>query len=71
MLFRSYWEDFADLMVPMPPLAEQTRIADHLDEVTGKIDHMLAKTAELKSLLIERRSALITDVVTGKKQVHS
>lgn len=50
---------------------EQRRIADHLDEVTGKIDQMLAKTAELKSLLIERRSALITDVVTGKKQVHS
>jgi len=57
--------------VPSPPVAEQTRIADHLDEVTGKIDQMLAKTAELKSLLIERRSALITDVVTGKKQVHS
>lgn len=52
-------------------LDEQQRIADHLDEVTGKIDQMLAKTAELKSLLIERRSALITDVVTGKKQVHS
>lgn len=50
---------------------EQARIADHLDEVTRKIDQMLAKTAELKSLLIERRSALITDVVTGKKQVHS
>lgn len=50
---------------------EQTRIADHLDEVTGTIDQMLAKTTELKSLLVERRSALITDVVTGKKQVHS
>lgn len=57
--------------IPFPPLDEQTRIADHLDEVTGKIDQMLAKTAELKSLLIERRSALIADVVTGKKQVHS
>lgn len=50
-------------------IEEQTRIADHLDEVTGKIDQMLAKTAELKNLLIERRAALITDVVTGKKQV--
>ncbi|MDT0157239.1 restriction endonuclease subunit S [Microbacterium sp. ARD32] len=55
--------------VPCPPLDEQRRIADHLDEVTGKIDQMLAKTAELKALLIERRAALITDVVTGKKQV--
>lgn len=57
--------------IPLPPLDEQTRIADHLDEVTGTIDQMLAKTAELKSLLIERRSALVTDVVIGKKQVHS
>lgn len=57
--------------LPVPDLAptEQKRIADHLDEVTGRVDQMLAKTAELKSLLIERRSALITDVVTGKKQL--
>lgn len=52
-----------------PSLEEQRRIADHLDEVTGKIDAMLAKVAELKSLLIERRAALITDVVTGRKAV--
>lgn len=55
--------------VPCPPFDEQKRIADHLDEVTGKIDAMLAKVAELKSLLTERRAALITDVVTGRKEV--
>lgn len=54
---------------PVPCYEEQRRIADHLDEVTGKIDAMLAKVAELKSLLIERRAALITDVVTGRKKV--
>ena len=54
---------------PVPAHDEQRRIADHLDEVTGKIDAMLAKVAELKSLLIERRAALITDVVTGRKAV--
>lgn len=47
--------------------AEQERIANYLDDVTSKIDAMLAKTAELKGLLLERRSALITDVVTGRK----
>lgn len=57
------------LPIPDLPLDEQRRIADHLDEVTGKIDAMLAKVAELKSLLIERRAALITDVVTGRKAV--
>ncbi|WP_349826756.1 restriction endonuclease subunit S [Brevibacterium litoralis] len=46
---------------------EQRRIADHLDDVISKIDQMLAKTAELKALLLERRSALITEVVTGRK----
>lgn len=52
-----------------PSLKEQCRIADHLDEVTGRIDVMLAKVAELKALLVERRAALITDVVTGRKKV--
>lgn len=52
-----------------PSLKEQRRIADHLDEVTGRIDTMLAKIDELKALLVERRAALITDVVTGRKKV--
>lgn len=55
--------------VPCPPLDEQKRIADHLDESTAALDAMLAKVADLKSLLLERRAALITDVVTGKKEV--
>ena len=54
-----------------PSLKEQRRIADHLDEVTGKSDAMLATIDELKALLVERRSALITDVVTGRKKMPS
>ena len=57
------------MCVPLPPLDEQIRIADRLDEATARIEAMLAKVAELKSLLLERRAALITDVVTGKKEV--
>ena len=52
-----------------PSLKEQCRIADHLDEVTGRIDAMLATIDELKALLVERRAALITDVVTGRKKL--
>lgn len=66
--WRLYWNDFADLHIPLPSLDEQRRTADHLDEVTGKIDAMLAKVADLKSLLLERRAALITDIVTGRKE---
>lgn len=55
--------------VPLPPLVEQIRIADHLDEVISKIDPMLEKVSDLAAFLIERRAALITDVVTGRKEV--
>lgn len=55
--------------VPLPPLEEQIRIADELDAATAKIGSMLAKVDELKALLLERRAALITDVVTGRKEV--
>lgn len=55
--------------VPLPPIEEQIRIADELDEATTRVDAMLAKVADLKSLLLERRAALITDVVTGRKEV--
>lgn len=55
--------------IPSLSLDEQRRIADHLDDVTSKINTMLAKVAELKELLTERRAALITDVVTGRKVV--
>jgi restriction endonuclease S subunit len=55
-------------LVPLPPLDEQVRIADELDTATTRVDAMLAKVADLKSLLLERRTALITDVVTGKKE---
>lgn len=61
--------DLLELSIPLPPLEEQRRIADHLHVVTSKIDAMLAKVAELKALLTERRAALITDVVTGRKDV--
>ncbi len=55
--------------IPAPDADTQRATISRLDEVTGKIDAMLAKVAELKSLLVERRAALITDVVTGRKAV--
>lgn len=55
--------------VPLPPMGEQRRIADHLDEITTNIDDMLAKVATLRELLVERSSAFLLDVVTGRKEV--
>lgn len=55
--------------VPMPPLDEQRRIVAELDEQTAQIDEMIADAHRLKALLAERRTTLITEVVTGKKEV--
>lgn len=57
--------------IPMPPVDLQRAAVSHLDDVTGRINAMLAKIDELKALLVERRSALITDVVTGRKKIPS
>jgi type I restriction enzyme S subunit len=63
------WTTFAGLPITYIPLDEQQRMADHLDEVSGRINVMLASAAKLRELLVERSSAFITDVVTGKKEV--
>ncbi|WP_206427481.1 hypothetical protein [Leucobacter chromiireducens] len=63
------WDRFAAVKVPLPELNEQRKIIAVLDASRSEFDAMLAKVAELKSLLIERRAALITDVVTGRKEV--
>lgn len=59
-----------DMMpLPLPPMDEQKRIAEHLDGVTGRIDGMLAKIATLRDLLVERSSVFLLEVVTGRKEV--
>ena len=55
--------------IPLPPIDEQRRIVAHLDAETAKIDAMIAKAGELRALLDERRSALITATVTGQHPV--
>lgn len=62
-------EKAARLEIPLPPLEEQRRIVAHLDTETAKIDAMIAKAGELRALLDERRSALITATVTGQHPV--
>lgn len=58
---------FADLKrmpVVLPPLAEQTRIAEFLDRETAKIDELVAEQRRLMELLKEKRQAVISHAVT-------
>ena len=60
----------ANLLFMLPPLSEQTAIADYLDRETGKIDNLTAKVEAAIERLQEYRTALITAAVTGKIDVR-
>ena len=49
---------------PLPPLPEQLAIAAFLDRETARIDELVARNERLIELLQEKRTALITRVVT-------
>lgn len=57
------------IIMPLPAIEEQRAIAAHLDRETAKIDRLISETEETITLMQERRSALISSVVTGKLQV--
>lgn len=52
-----------------PSVDVQREITDHLDREIAEIDALIAKSTKLRDLLLQRRSVLITEVVTGRKQV--
>lgn len=51
------------------PLILQREIAAYLDRETAEIDSLIVDSTSLRDLLLKRRSVLITEVVTGRKQV--
>ena len=50
--------------IPLPPLAEQTRITEFLDRKTAQIDQAIAQKKQLIELLNERRQVMIHQAVT-------
>jgi type I restriction enzyme S subunit len=49
--------------------SEQREVVHILDEEMDEIDSLISDSTKLRELLLKRRSVLITDVVTGRKQV--
>ncbi len=58
------WDTLAALPLPIPEPAAQATIADFLDRETGRIDALVEKKRRLIELLEEKRTALISQVVT-------
>jgi len=56
--------DIGSMVLPIPPLAEQHRIADYLDRETARIDALVAAKQRALNLLAEKRKAVIAEAVT-------
>ena len=61
------WHFIGNMALPLPPLAEQTAIAEYPDKTVASIDARARRQAELME---EYRARLIADVVTGKLDVR-
>jgi type I restriction enzyme S subunit len=57
------------LPILLPPLKEQKKIADYLDNKIAGIDSCISNINQQISLLQERKQIIINDVVTGKVKV--
>jgi len=58
-----------DIKIPVPPIKEQMALALFIEENVGVLNKHKAKIEKLIDLLTEYRTALISEVVTGKMKV--
>jgi len=63
-------EKLKEIPFPMPPTDEQRRISKFIRSETTKIDQTISKIKKQIDLLQEFRTALISEVVTGKIDVR-
>lgn len=59
-----FQEDLNKFYIPLPPIEEQSVIADFLDHETAKIDALIAEQEKLLILLAEKRQATLLQAVT-------
>lgn len=59
----------ADTPIPLPPLDKQREIAEELDLEFERMDTLIEESSRLIENLKARKTALITEVVTGRKEV--
>lgn len=64
-------EQIASFVITVPPIEEQQRIIEFLDEEIGKLDALKAEAERGIELLNERRCSLIAAAVTGKIDVRA
>ncbi len=59
-------QQILDFNIPLPPLAEQKRIADKLEAVLGRVDACRARLDRVPALLKRFRQSVLAAAVSGK-----
>lgn len=65
------WKDFRKILLPIPSVKEQNRIAQYLAKELFKVDTLINEAQKSIKLLQEKRQTLISDVITGKIDVRN
>src|SRR5690606_26528044 len=67
---RASWSFIGALKLSSPPLIEQTKIIEHIEEQHSDINLLIAKIEKELALTEEYKTALIAEAVTGKIDVR-
>ena len=68
---RASWEKFISLIgIGFPSIDEQNKITDYIENKIREIETLISKTQQEIELLKEYKTALISEVVTGKVDVR-
>lgn len=70
-VFRFNTNDLKQLFIAIPTTEEQIEIAEFIDQQTIRIDSLINKMVKEIELLKEYKTALISEVVTGKVDVRN
>lgn len=66
-----YLNDLSKIHVIYPPITEQQRIIDHLDQETQRLNDLKANLSQQIGTLEDYKKALIYECVTGKKRIKA
>ncbi len=61
--------DFGRTYIPIPPVDEQTRIANYLDDICTQLNDVIIQKQEQLAVLANYKKSVIFEYVTGKKEV--
>lgn len=63
-LWTTRWQDMKNIMLPLPTIAEQRKIADFLDKKCGEVDTLAHNIQQQIDTLEQYKRAIITETVT-------